>query len=103
MPRKHLTPTAEQLELLRRKNACQAMEELNVSRNVIRRWLTTYLNDVPRVRGRPCRSLPEGLYEQLGKATDIELSRRFRVPLSTIRNHRRRNEIAAYDSAASNG
>lgn len=93
-------PTPEQLEVLRRKNALQAQDEVKVCRNVIRRWMSTYLNDVPRVRGRPCRTLPDGLREELGKVADTELAKRFRVPLTTIRNHRRRHKILAYDPSA---
>lgn len=101
MPKKLLTPTPEQIEVLKVKNIMQAKAELNVSRSVIRRWKDALgLSQHPRTPGRPCRQLPQDLIDQLGKLPDTTLSLRYKIPLVTVRSHRTRREIPAYDPKA---
>jgi len=101
MARQQLKPTDEDLQALRTLNLSEAAVLLNRSRNLLRRWRDEYLPDIDRhPRGRPYRDLPPALEKELGLVPDAALSSRYEVPLSTVRNRRRKRGLPVAPRAA---
>jgi len=94
--RRALEPTKSELNIVKNYSVQEAANLCQRSRDTIRRWRATYLPGVSAKPGRPRRSLPAAFVAALGKSSDAELARQFKLPKNTVRNYRIEQAIPAY-------